>query len=149
MHRGTLVEVLEWLGGWFGEKHGLTVTVAVEEGIPTAPEHVQLFFFHAVRELLFNTVKHSGTMEAWVSVSSQEGCLTVEVEDRGNGFDPKALDANLARGRSFGLFNIQERLEILEGRLEIESAPRVGARFRLIVPLRPGFGSAAGDGASQ
>jgi signal transduction histidine kinase len=135
LHHGALGEVFEWLGGWFNEKHGLTVTVDAQEKLPSVPEHIQTFLFHAVRELLFNAVKHSGMMEAWVSLSSQDGCLTVQVEDRGSGFDPKVVQRNLNRSRSFGLFNIQERLEALEGRLEVESASQGGACFRLIVPV--------------
>ncbi len=136
LHHGAIDEVLEWLGGWFGEKHGLTVTVHAQENLPSVPEHLCMFVFHAVRELLLNTVKHSGAIEAEVSLSSQDGCLTVQVEDRGRGFDPKAVQQHLNRARSFGLFNIQERLEALEGRLEFESAPHGGAQFRLIVPLQ-------------
>jgi signal transduction histidine kinase len=135
LHHGALCEVFEWLGGWFNEKHGLTVTVDAQEKLPSVPEHIRIVLFHAVRELLFNAVKHSGRMEAWVSLSSQEGCLTVQIEDSGSGFDPKVVQWNLNRARSFGLFNIQERIEALEGRLEVESTPSGGACFRLIVPL--------------
>jgi PAS domain S-box-containing protein len=135
LHRGALGEVFEWLGDWFGEKHGLTVTVEAKEELPSVPEHIHVFLFQAVRELLFNTVKHSGVLEAQVFVSSNDGCLTVQVEDRGSGFDPKAVQQSLNRSRSFGLFNIQERLEALDGRLEIDRTPSGGACFRVIVPI--------------
>ena len=136
LHRGALGELFDWLGDWFGEKHGLTVTVDAQEKLPAVPEHIRVFFFHAVRELLFNTVKHSGALEARVSLSSQDGCLTIQVEDRGSGFDPKIVQQKLNRARSFGLFNIQERLEALEGRLEVGSTPHGGACFRMAVPLQ-------------
>ena len=135
LHRGALGEVFEWLGDWFGEKHGLTVTVDAQEELPSVPEHIQVFLFHAVRELLLNTVKHSGRMEARVCLSAENGCLTVQVEDRGSGFDPEVVRQKLDRAHSFGLLNIRERLEALEGRLEFESTPTGGAWFRLIVPV--------------
>ena len=135
LHRGSLAEVFEWLGGWFAEKHGLAVAVDVQKNLPVAPEHIHVFLFNAVRELLLNTLKHSGTMEAQVLLAAQDGCLKVQVEDRGKGFDPAVVQQNLGRARSFGLFNIQERLEALEGRLEVESTPLGGACFRLVVPL--------------
>ena len=137
LHRGELGELFEWLGGWFGEKHGLTVTVDVQESLPSVPEAIRVFLFHSARELLLNAVKHSGKRKARVSLSSQDGCLTVQVEDSGSGFDPTVVQQNLSRARSFGLFNIQERLEALEGRLDIEATTRGGACFRLTVPAGP------------
>lgn len=134
LHRGTLSEVLVWLGEWFGERHGLTVTVALQENAPSVPEPVRVFLFHAVRELLLNTVKHSGRRAARVLLSSQDGCLTVQVEDNGSNFDPKVVQHNLSRARSFGLFNIQERLEALDGRFDIATTTRGGACFRLTIP---------------
>jgi signal transduction histidine kinase/ActR/RegA family two-component response regulator len=132
---GTLAEVVEWLGGWFGEKHGLTLTLEAPDELPATPEHLRVFLFQAVRELLVNVVKHSGNMEARIALSCQEACLTVQVEDGGSGFDPQAVQSQLQRPEGFGLFNIRERLEALLGRLEIRTTPQGGACFRLVVPV--------------
>ena len=131
---GTLPEVIEWLGGWFGDKHGLTVAVDAQTELPPIPEHLRAFLFQAVRELLFNVVKHSGKLEARVGLSSQDGYLIIQVEDDGNGFDPDAVELRLQQPESFGLFNIRERLEALLGRVQILRTPQGGACFRLIVP---------------
>ncbi len=89
---GSLPEVLDWLGGWFGEKHGLSVGADVQAQLPPSPEHVRVFLFDAVRELLFNVVKHAGTREAQVRLSFQSGGFVVQVEDYGKGFDPEAVE---------------------------------------------------------
>jgi PAS domain S-box-containing protein len=135
IQRGSLVEVAEWLGTWFGEKHGLSVAVEAHNELPPMAEHLRVFLFQAVRELLMNAVKHSGSMEARVTLSSQDGNLTVQVEDGGSGFDPQAVEQRLQRPEGFGLFNVRERLEALLGRLEIQCTPEGGACFRLIVPV--------------
>jgi PAS domain S-box-containing protein len=132
---GTLADVVEWLGEWFAEKHGLTVAAEARDEIPPAPEHLRVFLFQAVRELLLNVVKHSRTTEARVCLSFQDACLRLQVEDGGKGFDPHAVEARLQRPEGFGLFNIRERLEALRGRLEIAATPGGGACFRLIVPM--------------
>jgi signal transduction histidine kinase len=134
LEHGSLPEVLGWLGGWFDEKHGLAVGLDMVGNIPPASEHVRVFLFDAVRELLFNVVKHAGRMEAQVRLSFHGGCFVVEVEDRGEGFDPKAVEARLRNPEGFGLFNIRERLEALGGRLEIGNGSKDGACFRLSVP---------------
>jgi two-component system sensor histidine kinase DegS len=58
------------------------------------------------------------------------------VSDQGVGFDP---GMNLAPSRDFGsgygLFSIRERLELIGGQFEIESAPGKGSRFVLSVPV--------------
>jgi len=142
---GTLSEVMDWLAEWFGEKHGLSVAVRAEGALPPVPEHLRVFLFQAVRELLTNVVKHSGRMEARVELSSYGGNLTVRVEDDGVGCDPEAVELSLERPEGFGLFNIQERLEALGGRLEIDDGPRGGARFRMIVPVAEAAEVGSGD----
>lgn len=131
---GTLGEAIEWLADWFGEKHALTVHLEADK-VPRTPEHLRVFLFQAVRELLLNVVKHSGTLEARVATSSRVGHLVIQVEDDGAGFDPSTVEKRLQRPSGFGLFNLQERLEALGGRLEIRNSSSGGACFRMIVPV--------------
>ena len=135
LQMGTLPEIVEWLGTWSAEKHGLAAVVEVGTGIPPVPEHVRVLVFQAVREMLFNVVKHSGTMEARAGLFAQDGHLVVQVEDEGDGFDPQAFQANLQQPEGFGLFHIRERVEALGGRLQFEATPSGGACFRVILPL--------------
>src|SRR6185369_3633109 len=62
----------------------------------------------------------------------------------GVGFDPTSTLRHKGQD-GLGLFSIQERLALLGGRLEIQSAPGKGARFILTVPR--GLHRAATDGA--
>jgi len=52
--------------------------------------------------------------------------------DTGNGFDPKSPEFCSSAG--FDLFNTQDRITHLGGRMEIESAPGRGTRVILTVP---------------
>lgn len=132
---GTLAEILEWLGEWYGEKHGLAVNIDIVGEVPHAPEHLRLFLFQAVRELLLNVVKHSRKLEACVRLEVGQQDLYIRIEDGGEGFEPDVVEAGLLKPRGIGLFNIRERLQALDGRLEILAAPGGGARFQLVVPL--------------
>ena len=135
LRRGRFPEVLEWLAEWFREKHGLQVALDAVQEMPPIAEHARAFLFQSVREMLFNVVKHAGVSEAKVALCVRGDCLVVQVEDGGRGFDPQAVLRTLDRSESFGLFNVQERLEALEGKLEIESSPGGGTRMRLILPV--------------
>jgi len=52
------------------------------------------------------------------------------VVDTGAGFDPAATQATGAGEGGFGLFSIRERLELVGGRLAVESAPGLAAGLR-------------------
>ncbi|MEN6627220.1 MAG: ATP-binding protein [Candidatus Sumerlaeia bacterium] len=132
-----LVAAMHWLAQWMGEKHGLTV--AIEAGGEIAPDcgGVCMLLFQCVRELLFNSVKHSGTHSARVAVSRSGNDIQIVVSDAGAGFDPTLIQAGASQG-GFGLSSIRERIGLLGGKMEIQSAPGQGVRISLTAPLPPG-----------
>jgi signal transduction histidine kinase len=141
LQSGTMVDALEWLAEWFGERHGLAARVSVDGEVPPLPETLRIFLFRAVRELLTNVVKHTEETKARIRLSATATRVTLEVADGARGFEPASVAAALDHPTGFGLFNIRERLESLEGWLEILRSPEGGACFRLVLPvdtLRPG-----------
>jgi CheY-like chemotaxis protein len=94
-----------------------------------------------VQELLFNVVKHGETQSAEVSLSEQDGFLTVRVSDDGAGFDPESLDSALG-SPGLGLLSLRERIRSIGGTLDIRSAPGEGSRIVLSVPRTLGPGTA-------
>ena len=127
-----LVAALQWLARWMGDNCNLDVEVIGALPMARVPTDVSALIFQACRELLLNVVKHSGVRKATVRIMLESDQLQVIVEDEGSGF---AVDAQLASPRSFGLFNIQERLGLLGGRLQIVSEPGCGTVSRIAVPL--------------
>ena len=141
LHEAGLVAALKWLGRWFRETHGLTVRVIADEQAGAEEEELRVMLFVAVRELLFNVVKHGQVQQAWVRVSRlPENQLKIVVSDQGAGFDPARLRACEGTRSGFGLFSLRERLESLGGQMEVESAPGKGSRFTLLAELaeKPG-----------
>jgi PAS domain S-box-containing protein len=130
-----LLSGLEWLARWMREKHQLDVSLIAHEKVPPLEEGLLLLLFQAVRELLFNVVKHAGVRAASVTVNRPDGEILVTIEDKGSGFDPSEVrtDGDISGG--MGLFGIAERLSYVGGRMEIDSAPGQGSRFKIIVPL--------------
>ncbi len=125
---------VEWLARQMKDKHGFCVQIEVDTDIEPATEDLRIFLFDAVRELLFNVVKHGGTSEATVRMSAADGAdLQIVVEDQGVGMVPRG-DESPTRESGFGLFSIRERLEMVGGRMEIDSSVNQGTRIRLFVP---------------
>lgn len=127
---------LRWLADWMNEKHGLTVNVQADPDAEPTNDQVRVLLFQAVRELLFNVVKHAGVNKAEVRMTRwADGQVHIVVQDRGVGFGPGAHDVSRPLTGGFGLFSIRERLQLLGGRMEIASVPGEGTDVTLLAPL--------------
>ncbi len=139
LHEGGIVAGLEWLVRWVGEKHGLTVDLHTDDHATTDREDVRVLLFQAVRELLFNVVKHARVTRAAVTLDLQDADhLRLTVHDEGVGFDPQAMwnRAPAPTEGGFGLFSLRERLNLLGGRLTIDSAAGEGVTVTIVAPRR-------------
>ena len=129
-----LGRLMSWLAK---RKERFDLKVIVEDDQQEKPlkDDVQALVFQAVRELLFNVVKHAGVDEAVVRLERQGENLRVLVEDKGKGFEPGKQEPVQESEGGFGLFNLRERLDLMGGSLDIESEPGKGTRATLVVPL--------------
>jgi signal transduction histidine kinase len=119
-----------WLAEQMKQKHGLTVDLQVAVAAEPASLDVRIFIFQAVRELLFNVVKHAGVSLVHVRMGLDDhDRIQVEVCDAGAGFPDSKIQP-----RGFGLFSIRERVGLLGGRLDIQSAVGKGTRVCLTLP---------------
>ena len=133
LHETGLLAGLEWLSRWMSDRYEMKVELVMQMDAPVLTEDVKVFVFESVKELLLNVAKHAGTHSARVSLAQEdERLLQIVVSDNGVGFDPASASAN---DETFGLFSIRERLSLIGGRFEVDSAPGNGARFTLIAPL--------------
>jgi len=131
-----LVPALEWLGRWMHQKHGLKIRVtASDEALEASDEKTRLMLYNAVRELLFNVTKHAGVKAADVQIQRVGDQIQIVVADRGRGFDSPREGVSGASDAGLGLFRIRNRLDLLGGRFEIDSAPGKGSRFTLQAPV--------------
>ena len=73
------------------------------------------------REAMSNSLRHGGAQVTAVSLKKQNGCVRLEVQDNGVGFDPAA-----SATRGHGLRNIAARAHELGARSEVSSAPGKG-----------------------
>ena len=131
-----LPSAMAWLANWSRSKYGLEVTISADPRADSARKDVRTLLFESVRELLFNVVKHAHVDQVTVNLANgPDNTLCITVTDEGLGFDPTKLDerADVSQvGR--GLLSIRQRLMLLGGRFDIESAPGRGSRFRLVAP---------------
>ena len=78
--------------------------------------------YRIVQELLNNTMKHASAKNAVVQLSYNDDVLTITVEDDGKGFDPSILN----QSKGIGWSNIQNRIQFLKGKWDVDSQPGKG-----------------------
>ncbi|MCB0811362.1 MAG: histidine kinase, partial [Flavobacteriales bacterium] len=76
-----------------------------------------------------NIVKHSGATSVSVQLSRLKDRVVLLVEDNGRGFDPQRA------GSGLGMRTLADRVRIMDGRLDIDSAPGSGTRVTIRVPV--------------
>lgn len=137
LEEGDLVAALEWLTRRMQDKHGLHVELTADEALPLQSQDVKILLFQGVRELLFNVAKHAGVRSASITVQAVGDRIRVGVTDEGAGFDPGASGPGDRLAGGFGLFSLRERLSLLGGAMEIDSAPARGSCLTLWTPSTP------------
>jgi signal transduction histidine kinase len=94
--------------------------------------------FTILQESINNIRKHANAQNIWLRVYTDEQNLYFECEDDGKGFDVTNIRRNYDDRGSFGLLNMYERAEMLNGQLDILSpSPRLsrGTLLRGKIPL--------------
>ena len=128
-----LAPALEWQGREFSRHTGVPATIKVDGMVDHLQEAQRTGIYRVVQEALTNCAKHANAKEVLVSVTGAGDAVDVIVQDDGAGFDPAA------RSRSgLGLLGIQERVQELEGKLDIVSRPGKGTILRVHIPVRHG-----------
>ncbi len=95
-------------------------SVGVENAV--IEQTTSITIYRIVQELLNNTIKHAAAKTAIVQLSKSGDQLSVTVEDDGKGFDASVLQTS----RGIGWTNIQNRVEFLKGKLDVNTAPGKG-----------------------
>jgi signal transduction histidine kinase len=90
------------------------------------PPEVTTSLIRSIQEALMNVRKHARVDEALIQISRQGEQIRIRIEDEGRGIDLAAQKAG-----SFGLKIMRERLESINGRLEIDTEPGHGTRITL------------------
>jgi signal transduction histidine kinase len=103
--------------------HVPVAVAVVHDRLPAAVESTAYF---VVAEALTNVVKHSGADRVEVEAAVADGALRVSVRDNGAGG---------ARRDGGGLLGLEDRLAVLDGRLEVASPPGAGTLVAAAIPV--------------
>jgi two-component system sensor histidine kinase DegS len=129
-----LLPALEWLTSDLTEHLGIAVEMKVRGTVRRFSPEIELVLFRITQEALRNVWKHSGASRAWVSLEFGDDKAVLTIKDEGKGFRLPERIEDLAVAGKLGLTGMQERAQLIGGRLGIKSAPGKGTTVTLEVP---------------
>ena len=92
--------------------------------------------FFLAEEAVNNARKHAKSPVIRVRLRAiEESILLLEIKDDGVGFDVKAVNQNYEKRGSLGMINLTERTELINGLLNLDSAPGKGTNVQVFIPL--------------
>jgi two-component system, NarL family, sensor histidine kinase DegS len=104
------------------------------EAIALAPI-VELASFRIIQEALNNVKKHSGANNVYVKIEFTKTSIKLVVSDNGKGFDKGTVKSQDIDG-GYGLLSMKERVDLLNGRLDVISMPGKGTKIFASIPLQ-------------
>ncbi len=116
----------------YEERTGLTVEVVVFGKEQHLESSVKAALFRLVQECLNNVQKHAKARFVQVKLEFQQEHIFIVVKDDGVGF----VVSDAKSGESFGILGMRERTQLLEGKMEISSAPKQGTRILFQIPIK-------------
>jgi len=111
---------------------GLQIIVDAKETIDISPK-IKDNLYRICQETLTNAIKHADASEVSITLQEKNGILFLEVRDNGKGFNYRKKDSKVL---GIGLSTIQERVELLNGALKVESKPMKGTVIRIEMPIK-------------
>lgn len=106
------------------------IEVVYHESILTLPKKIEDNIFRIGQEFISNTLKHSQASRLEVYLNQTENELQLKMIDNGIGFDMDSV-----YDLSYGLKNIEDRVEDLAGNLQLLSQPGKGVAMDIRLPL--------------
>lgn len=91
----------------------------------------ELTIYRIVQEALNNILKHSGANNASITLARRKKVYLLEIDDDGVGYD----SSNPAAQNGFGLANIINRVNLLNGKLKISAEPGKGTNIKIFIPF--------------
>ena len=125
-----LAKALEWMV----EKTGATSATRFGcevDSVDRLPPEMEITIYRVVQEGINNVLKHANATEAILQLQREAGAVRFSILDNGGGI------VKPAHSDGQGLMNMAERVRLLGGKFDIQSAPGKGTRLTVTIPLPP------------
>ncbi|RJE85623.1 histidine kinase [Paenibacillus sp. 1011MAR3C5] len=98
------------------------------------PSAMEAAIYRMVQEAFSNILKHANASHVTLDIYYSPQLITLTIQDNGNGFLVGLDDQPTSRNSHFGLVGMRERVELIEGRMVIDSKPGQGTKIVIDIP---------------
>ena len=99
------------------------------------PRKTELHIYRLIQEALSNIRKHADADHATIILMGSSPNIILRIEDNGRGFDVNAQALLSAASKRMGIHGMQERVNLLEGQMTIQSQPMKGTKILIKIPI--------------
>ena len=117
------------------KNYGIEVLFHPELEAKRYDSEIETVVYRICQEAVFNAVKYAGVDEVIVRLHESGGNLHLRVVDDGIGFEAGKM---APIGTGLGHYGMQERADLVNGKLAIRSEPGKGTVIELTVPTERG-----------
>jgi signal transduction histidine kinase len=130
-----LVPALRWYVSQYQARNALPQVRLIVDSMPgRLPPELETVLFRVAQEALTNARRHADATEVTARLTQVNSTVRLEVRDNGVGFDPRQPPRH-EPGSGLGLPGMRERVGLVNGALEIDSAPGKGTCITVTLPL--------------
>jgi len=125
-----LTSALRWVAETRLEPMGIDLNFAVAGQERRLKPEIETTLFRIGQEAISNVARHAEASSVAIALEFSQGCVRLEVEDNGKGFEFDESSSG-----SFGLRGMKERAALLDGVLSIDSHSGHGTRLAVAIPV--------------
>ena len=96
---------------------------------------MEIHIYRLIQEVLNNIRKHADADHATVLLLGSSPNIILRIEDNGRGFDVNAQELLSAATKRMGILGMQERVNLLDGQMTIQSQPMKGTKILIKIPI--------------
>jgi PAS domain S-box-containing protein len=131
-----IIQALSQLCDDFSEQTGLTIEFKTAGMQSLKPyEMLAINLYRLVQEGLNNIRKHADAHHVTVNLVAAHPNLILRIEDDGKGLDLKKYQDVRVRKKKMGLRSMKERVNLLQGSMQIHSIPKKGTKISIKIPF--------------
>ncbi len=97
--------------------------------------NMEIHIYRLIQECLSNIRKHADADQATILLLGSSPNIILRIEDNGRGFDVKAQELLSAATKRMGIRSMQERVNLLQGQMTIQSQPMKGTKIFIKLPF--------------
>lgn len=130
-----LLPAIRWYARTNLEEAGISVALEFPDELPEVSQPLTITLFRVAQEGVNNIIRHSGAKSVNISIGTQGNDVYLRLQDDGHGFNPQEIGHAEIDMQHWGLIGIQERIELVGGKMSIASDPDHGTTLSVTAPL--------------